>query len=345
MRVLTLLLLTTTLLLALSGCSTEESRQANSNTSTASTSTITAPHSTTTAGIPSNANSSVAATTTTTTTAAANREDVPKTQQAGAQTARTESVSLSNAQDASIASERKIIRNADLSVETNAPAEGQRRITSLAESRGGFVVNSETKQTDNEGAQAQLDTTITLVVRVPSTQFGAMLDDVRKIGSRVRQEKITGQDVTEEYVDLEARIKTKKALEVQFLEIMKRAGRVTDALEVQTQLGEVRTDIERLEGRRRLLENQSSLSTITVTLQPPALFVHTSGFFNNLKSAFGDGIDVAATITLALIRFAIVMIPITLFVFLPLGLLARYLIRRGRRRAAAERELQSLSDN
>ncbi len=333
MRIVTLLLLAITLLFALSGCSTPESNQVNANIPTTNTS--------------SNTNSSIAPTTSTT-TIAAYRADAPETAQAKEQRTRPESVSLSNAQaaqNAAIASERKIIRNADLSIETNAPAEGQRRITSLAESRGGFVVNSETKQTDKEGAPSQPDTTITLVVRVPSTQFGAMLDDIRKTGSRVRQEKITGQDVTEEYVDLEARVKTKKALEAQFLEIMKRAGRISDALDVQTQLAEVRTDIERLEGRRRLLENQSSLSTITVTLQPPALFLHTSGFFHNMKEAFGDGVDVAASITLALIRFAIVMIPITLFIFLPLGLLARYLIRRGRRHAAVERELQSLSDS
>src|SRR6202011_3293944 len=107
--------------------------------------------------------------------------------------------------------------------------------------------------------------------RVPASQFNASVEEIRHVGgdlSKVRQEKISGQDVTEEYIDVEARIKTKKALEAQFLEIMKQAHKVSDALEVQSELANVRTDIERMEGRRRYLDNQSSLSTISVTLQP-----------------------------------------------------------------------------
>ena len=104
--------------------------------------------------------------------------------------------------------------------------------------------------------------------------------------------------MTEEYIDLEARIRSKQALEAQFLEIMKQARSVSDALEVQRQLSEVRSEIERIEGRRRFLENQSSLSTITVTLQPSQPLVSTSGFFYKVKRAFGGGLDIAASITL-----------------------------------------------
>ena len=97
--------------------------------------------------------------------------------------------------------------------------------------------------------------------------------------------------MTEEYIDLEARIRTKKALEAQFLEIMKQARKISDAMEVQTQLAEVRTEIERLEGRRRFLENQSALSTINITLHTPTPVVAaaTRGFVYDLKAAFGDG--------------------------------------------------------
>src|SRR6185295_6582072 len=103
------------------------------------------------------------------------------------------------------------------------------------------------------------------------------------------QEKVSGQDVSEEYLDLEARIRSKKALETQFLEIMKQARKVSDALEVQGELADVRTEIERFEGRRRFLENQSTLSTITATLQMPAPLVvaTTTGFSHSIKEAFG----------------------------------------------------------
>jgi len=110
---------------------------------------------------------------------------------------------------------------------------------------------------------------------------------------------------------------------------MKRADKVSDALEVHTQLAGVRTEIERVEGRRRFLENQAALSTINATLQPPAplVGVNTSGFFSGLKSAFGDGIDIAAAIILGLIRFGIALLPVLLLVVLPLVFLWRRFLR------------------
>lgn len=234
------------------------------------------------------------------------------------------------AQSSNVAMERKIIRNAELTMEVSNPTESQRRIASIAESRGGFVVTSEASQRqDNDKSRPEM--TVKVVVRVPATQFDSTINEIRGAASRVMQEKTTGQDVTEEYIDLEARIRTKQALEAQFLEIMKQAKSVTDALEVQRQLAEVRTEIEQLEGRRRYLENQSSLSTVTVTLQSPTPFVSTSGFFYSVRAAFADGIDIAASITLFLIRAFITLLPVALFIFLPIALIVRYFIRRARR--------------
>lgn len=230
----------------------------------------------------------------------------------------------SAAQSVGQALDRKIIRNADLLVETDDPAGGQRRITEIADSYGGFVVTSESRQ--SSGGES-----VTVVARVPSSQFSAAIEAVRGVG-KIKQEKVTGQDVTEEYIDLEARIRTKKALEAQFLEIMKQARKVSEALEVQREIGEVRTEIERLEGRRRFLDNQSSLSTLTVTLQRPAPLVAatTSGFTQSIKEAFGDGVDVATAIVLGLIRLIIVLTPVVVLILLPLVLIARYLWRRRR---------------
>jgi hypothetical protein len=233
---------------------------------------------------------------------------------------------------AHIAAERKIIRNAELNLEMENPAEGQRRIAHIAEAHGGFVVNSDARQREDED-QTKPDMTATVTLRVPSDQFDQTVNEILGVGKRVRQNKMTGQDVTEEYFDLEARIKAKRALEAQFMEIMKQARSVSDALEVQSQLAEVRTEIERLEGRHRYLDNQSSLSTITVTLSSPALLVstNTTGFGNQLKRAFGGGVDIAAGITLFIIQALLALLPVVILIFLPLGFLVRYLVRRNRR--------------
>ena len=85
-------------------------------------------------------------------------------------------------------------------------------------------------------------------------------------------------------------------------------------------------------GIKRFIENQSSLSTITVTLQPPAPLVATTGFFHSVGEALGDGVDIAAAITLFLIRALLALIPVFIFLVLPAYFILRYLLRRINRR-------------
>lgn len=236
--------------------------------------------------------------------------------------------------------ERKIIRNATLSLEVEEPAKVMPRVASIAESRGGFVVTSESRQQAGSDGDRAYEV-ITIEMRVPAAQFDAAINELRGLGSRVIAEKITGQDVTEEYIDLEARLRTQKALETQLLEIMKGAREVEGALAVQRELANVRTEVERLEGRRRFLESQSSLSTLSVTLQPRAPLISTTGFFHSVGSAFGDGIDIAAVVTLGIIRVVLALLPIALLIVLPLVLVARYALRRARRRKAALQAIQT----
>jgi hypothetical protein len=261
----------------------------------------------------------------------------------------TQQVSLNQAdqsQSVAEAVDRKIIRDANLTLEVASPGDAQRKITSIAESAGGFVVTSEAKRHENADSSRQ-GLEVTLVVRVPALQFGSVMDQIRAIGPPGDQEKITGQDVTEEFIDLEARIKTQKALEEQFLEIMKRANKVEDALEVQRQIAEVRTEIEKLEGRKRFLGNRASLSTITVTLhEPSAIVVSSSSFGRSIKEAVRDAVDVASAIVLFLIRFVIVMIPIFILIILPGWVLARFVLRRTRKmQLAREPKPDAISDS
>ncbi len=228
--------------------------------------------------------------------------------------------------------ERKIIRNAEITMEVSSTIDTQHRVASIAAANGGFVVTSESKQRENvDPGQRTLD--IKLVVRVPSTHFGVAFDEIKKLASNTPSEQVTGQDVTEEFIDLEARIKTQKALEIQFLEIMRQAYKVADALEVQRQIADVRTEIEKLEGRKRFLENRSSLSTITVNIQAPkpVIAVTGTGFGQQVREAVSDSVSMASDMVLFFVRFAILMVPLLVFIVLPSGLVARYLMRRAKR--------------
>jgi hypothetical protein len=227
---------------------------------------------------------------------------------------------------ASASSDRRVIRSAELTVELDHPAEGKRRIDALAGSMGGFVVTSEVAQGDGGTADRAL---ITITLRVPSARFDDALAEIRKVG-RLRREKITGQDVTEEYVDLEAHLRAKRAVEAQLLDILKQARKVADALEVQKALGDARAEIERLEGRRRFLEDQTTLSTLTVRLEPPPPLVSASGsgLWRDLKRAIDDGCEGAVEVVLVLIRVAIALAPVVVF----LGVPGFYVLRLARRR-------------
>jgi P2-related tail formation protein len=258
-----------------------------------------------------------------------------------------EKVSLNEVDQAELtteAADRKIIRNANLTMEVASTTEAQHGVTSIAESHGGFVVTSEAKQRENtDPSKRTLD--IKLVVRIPSERFGAALDEIKKLAGNLPEANVTGQDVTEEFIDLEARIKTQKALEFQFLEIMKQARNVVDALEIQRQIADVRTDIEKLEGRKRFLENRSSLSTITVNLQTPKMIaVSPTGFGHTIREAVSDSLEIASEMLVFFVRFVIVLAPVFVFVLLPTGLIVRYFVRRAKRMRLAEALAEPTSD-
>ena len=234
-----------------------------------------------------------------------------------------------NSQTQPTATERKIIRNADLQLEANAPEETQQKITAIAENKGGFVIESTQSASDVKVTTRDV---VTMTVRVPGEKFGEALDEIRKSGNRVIVETVKGQDVTEEFVDIEARLKAKKALEEQFIEIMKRSNSVADALNVQRELANVRGEIEQIEGRKRFLENQTSLSTIKIRIQTPNAFsAGSSGFFYQLGQAFSSGFDFALNFILVLITLFIGLLPFLIFIVLPIYLLLRYFLKRRRK--------------
>ncbi len=231
--------------------------------------------------------------------------------------------------------ERKIIRNAQMQLETASPEEAQKKISAIADSKKGFVINSTQRSTN---AKVSGRDQISMQIRVPADKFQESVEEIRKTADRVIVETVTGQDVTEEFVDIEARLKTKKALEERYLEIMKQAKSVTDALEVERQLGDIRTQIEQIEGRKRFLENQSSLSTINIELQVPiAISASSTGFFYELKQAISDGFEAALTFILVLIRVLIALLPFLILVVLPVFLLLRYFWKRYKKKRTARK--------
>lgn len=232
-------------------------------------------------------------------------------------------------QEAPLTIERKVIRNGDLQLESESPEDAQRKITTIAEAKGGFAVESQQSSSDDQSKKRD---TVVMTVRVPADRFSDALNEIRLAADLVITETVKGEDVTEEFIDVEARIKTQKALEMQYMEIMKRANSVEDALYVQSELASVRGEIEKVEGRKRYLANQSSLSTIRIKLQTPAAFTASSGKFSGrLAESFGNGMDVALNFIFGLVAFVIGGLPFAIVFGIPGFLILRHFWRKQKR--------------
>jgi len=154
--------------------------------------------------------------------------------------------------------ERMIIKTGSLSMVVKDVNEVIVGITKYATDNGGFVVYSNIYKSG-------IAPTGEVTVRIPVNVFGTGIDEIKKMGE-IKSESVNGQDVTEEYVDLDLQLKNLRAAENQFLQIMNRAVKIEDVLAVQRELTNVRGQIESIQGRMKYLSQSVELSTLTVYL-------------------------------------------------------------------------------
>lgn len=166
-----------------------------------------------------------------------------------------------------VAQQRKIIRTAQITIETESVEEICSRIEMLAASFGGYVQQSSINR--NSGASDSNERLSGSVqIAVPSEMFDQVLTQLPSLG-KVLHKNVSGQDVTEEYVDLEARLKNWRAQEDQLNLIMTKAHNVEEILAVQNELAQVREQIERLSGRLQYLQRRTDFSDIYFTVVEP----------------------------------------------------------------------------
>ena len=213
--------------------------------------------------------------------------------------------------------DRKIIKTGSISIEVSEFDSAAAVVEQLAAAAGGFVSNSNSYIT-SEGQKRG-----TITIRVPAVGFDSVLGEIKKLGE-VKSTSSSGQDVTEEYIDLEARLTNYKRQEGRFLSILDNATTVEDVLKVEEQLGRVRGEIERIEGRLRYLDNYIDLSTITVSLQEPTPITRKWG----LRDALSDSVEGFIGMTNALIIFTGSIIPVLIFVLVLFGIFRRLRRRR-----------------
>lgn len=190
--------------------------------------------------------------------------------EAGFSTSTEESEAISYAEDAQdvesdvsleMVSDRKIIRHASIYAETSTFDEHLSYIEAETNRLNGYIV-----QSTSHGVTEEKHRSGTIITRIPENKFQAFLSSLEEGEMELIERSISGEDVTEQYVDLASRLDAKKVAEERLLNFMSEAKKTEDLLKISSDLSELQEEIEQLTGKIRYLENQSNYATIEIHL-------------------------------------------------------------------------------
>lgn len=181
--------------------------------------------------------------------------------------------------------QQKIIKNGNLKFETSNLETTYEQIKTAVKKRGAIIQN------DSEGKDyGTIYRRIT--VRIPSENFDTFIKDISSGVDYFDNKEISAQDVTEEYIDIDARLKAKKKLENRYLELLSKATKMSEMLAIEAQLSAIREEVEVKEGQLRYLQSQISLSTViiefykTVAEENGVTISYGTKIWNAFKSGF-----------------------------------------------------------
>jgi hypothetical protein len=154
--------------------------------------------------------------------------------------------------------ERKLIKTGNVVFETDNFPRTRQVIFEAAGKYQGYVATDQEYNTP--GGRRN-----TVIIRMPAENFDKLLSEATHDVAQFEQKDIDVSDVTEEFLDIQARLKTKKELEQRYLELLKQAKNVTELLEIEREIGALRADIESVEGRLKYLQDRVAFATLTLT--------------------------------------------------------------------------------
>ncbi|WP_057912190.1 DUF4349 domain-containing protein [Peribacillus muralis] len=224
--------------------------------------------------------------------------------------------------------ERRVIHQAQLELKVKNLEKVQLKIEDKAEEYGGYVIESNVYRENEERTEG------TITVRVPEDRFHDFLAFSESEALKVVGRNVTGQDVTEQYVDLKARLKSKRTVEERLLAFMQEAKKTEDLLRISSDLAAVQEEIEQLTGQIKYLDNQTSYSTITITMTQDMIIVPgiDNGELNTwerTKKQLATSANLLLKAGSGIIVFIIGNLP-TLIILGIAGLLVHWVMRRRR---------------
>ncbi|MEH7501693.1 DUF4349 domain-containing protein [Neobacillus drentensis] len=220
-----------------------------------------------------------------------------------------------------------VIYQADLQLQVKKFDQTVRILEDKVIKYGGYISESNVSKEGNEQVSGSIK------IRIPQKHFQAFLHDAESQAAEVMQRSITGQDVTEEYVDLESRLKSKRVVEERLITFMKSAVKTEDLLKISADLAAVQEEIETIEGKMKFLENQTSLSTINITLYENKIVVPTIdkdklNTWEKTKKQFMKSINMLLVGLSGLVVFIFGNLPVLAILFILSFLLLYYYKKR-----------------
>lgn len=159
----------------------------------------------------------------------------------------------------STSSVRKVMYSAHLHTEVDDTKSVIHQLKDEAEKRNGYLIESSVSEME-EFTESYVS------FRIPQEKFEEFLSTIKKHVKNVKNEQVTGTDVTDEYVDLQSRLKAKKAVEERLLQFLNQAEKMEDVIRISTELANVQEEIERIKGRIQYLDNKTDFATVHVYL-------------------------------------------------------------------------------
>jgi hypothetical protein len=205
---------------------------------------------------------------------------------------------------------RKLIKTGDIEFETNNVAETNNNIKKIIKQFDGYIANESEDKYDYKNSQK-------IEIRLPAENFDLLLAEISKGVEKFDSKNIHVKDVTEEFVDIQARLKTKKELEARYIQLLSKARNVSEILNIEREIGNLRGDIESFEGRLKYLKDQVAFSTLDVYFYETIPFQYEHKFLEKFKNGFGNGWENLLYFVIGLINiwpFVLIIIVLVYFV-------------------------------
>ena len=208
--------------------------------------------------------------------------------------------------------EQKIINEANIKFETNDLEATNNQIQkNILES--GATIQNDTEGKDSESIFRKL------IVRIPSQNFDVFIKSISKDVGYFDNKEISSQDVTAEYIDIDARLKAKKVLESRYLELLKKANKVSEMLEIEKQISVIREEIEAKQGQLQYMQNRVSMSTITIEFYKAVIEKSAvrASYGTKIWSAITSGFNGLSSLFIGLLSiwpFLIITITVSYFI-------------------------------